>query len=141
MLFKGFGLGLFIVVAAVTILGTFGQTYEDFLTKHYDNPKSNVGDQYCNKMMQKRGMTKPKCKEVNSFIHTTKNNIIDVCGTGGVAIDDRLRRSNKQFQVTTCKMKGSSTKPPCDYRENTSLRYIVIACENGLPVHYEEGQI
>ncbi|KAL7977585.1 hypothetical protein Chor_009534 [Crotalus horridus] len=46
MLFKGFGFGLFIVVAAVTILSTFGQTYEDFLTKHYDNPKSNVGDHY-----------------------------------------------------------------------------------------------
>ncbi|XP_070623390.1 ribonuclease-like [Erythrolamprus reginae] len=141
MLFKGFGLGIFIILAAVLMLGTFAADYETFLRQHYDNPPSNVGDKYCNKMMQKRGMTKPKCKEVNSFIHDTKKNIIDVCGDGGEAIDSRLRRSKEQMRVTTCKMKGSSTKPPCDYRENNSPRYIVIACENGLPVHYEEGQI
>ncbi|XP_026576409.1 ribonuclease-like isoform X1 [Pseudonaja textilis] len=141
MMFKGVGLGLFIVLAAVLMLGTFAADYETFLRQHYDNPKSNVGDNYCNKMMQRRGMTQPKCKEVNTFIHDTKNKIIAVCGDGGEAINNRLRRSKKQFRVTTCKMKGSSTKPPCDYRENESPRYIVIACENGLPVHYEEGQI
>ncbi|XP_032093784.1 ribonuclease-like [Thamnophis elegans] len=141
MWFKGFGLGLFIVLAAVLMLGTFAADYPTFLEHHFDDPKSNVGDHYCNKMMQRRGMTKPKCKEVNTFIHDTKNNIIAVCGDGGEAIDNRLQRSKKQFRVTTCKMKGSSMKPPCDYRENTSPRYIVIACENGLPVHYEEGHI
>ncbi|XP_058038541.1 ribonuclease-like [Ahaetulla prasina] len=138
MLFKGFGLGLFIVLAAVLMLGTFAADYETFVKHHCDNPKSNVGDHYCNKMMQRCGMTSPKCKEVNIFIHAPKKKIIDVCGDGREAINNRLRRSKNR--VTTCTMKGSSTKPPCDYRGNTSPRYIVIACENGLPVHYEEGQ-
>ncbi|XP_060546905.1 ribonuclease-like [Pantherophis guttatus] len=140
MLFKGFGLGLFIILAAVLMLSSVAADYEIFLRQHYDNPKSNVGDHYCNKMMQRRGMTKPICKDVNSFIHGTKKKIIAVCGDGGEAIDDRLRRSKNQFQVTTCKKKGSSTKPPCEYTEHKSGRYIVIACENGFPVHYVEGQ-
>ncbi|XP_007442032.3 angiogenin-like [Python bivittatus] len=141
MLFKRFGLGLFIVLAAVMMLGTFAADYETFLRQHYDNPKSNVGNRYCNTMMVRRGMTRPKCKEVNTFIHDTKNEINAVCGNKGEPFGNGLRRSLKQFQVTTCTMKGTSTRPPCDYRGNSSPRYIVIACENGLPVHFDEGQI
>ncbi|XP_034267440.1 ribonuclease-like [Pantherophis guttatus] len=135
MIFKRVGLGLFILVAAVVILGTFAQTYKDFLKQHYDHPKSSVGNPYCNTMMKKRGMTKPKCKEVNTFIHTKKNNIIAVCtDEGGIAIDDRLQRSKQKYLVTNCRIKGSLTKP-CEYSEDTSPRHLVTACEDKLPVH------
>nr|XP_060639021.1 ribonuclease-like [Anolis sagrei ordinatus] len=141
MHFKGSGPIFFAFLTFAFIVGTYGADYETFLRQHYDNPKSSVGSNYCDAMMQKRDLTKPQCKEVNSFIHETKNNIIDVCGNGGEPYGDRLRRSKKQFSVTTCKLKGGSTRPPCNYRENKSERYIVIACRDKLPVHYDEGLI
>uniref|UniRef100_A0A7N5KHK3 Angiogenin-like n=1 Tax=Ailuropoda melanoleuca TaxID=9646 RepID=A0A7N5KHK3_AILME len=138
MLFKGFGLGLFVVLAAVLMLGTFASDYETFLKQHHDDPKSNVGNNYCNQMMQRRDMTRPRCKEVNTFIHETRNRIIDVCTDGGgVDIGNGFRN---RFRVTTCKMIGKSTRPPCEYTENVSPRNIVISCKS-LPMHYDEGQI
>ncbi|XP_070611082.1 angiogenin-2-like [Erythrolamprus reginae] len=146
MLFKGFGLGLFVVL----MLGTVAADYANFLRQHYDNSQKTGGKGYCNKKMKEREMTRPECKELNTFIHDATNNIKAVCvGNGGqdypIQLPDGrvkiLRRSTAQFQVTTCKMRGKSPKPPCEYRENPSRRYIVIACEDGNPVHYEEGHI
>ncbi|XP_007442031.1 ribonuclease-like [Python bivittatus] len=113
--------------------------YEDFLMKHYDYPKSNVGNRYCNTMMQRREMTGPKCKQVNSFVHDTKAEIFAVCATKGVPYGNDLQRSLKLFRVTTCTLKGFKMRPPCDYKEMTLPRNIVISCMDGKPVHYEEG--
>uniref|UniRef100_A0A8D0BQB9 Ribonuclease A-domain domain-containing protein n=1 Tax=Salvator merianae TaxID=96440 RepID=A0A8D0BQB9_SALMN len=117
--------------------------YQKFLRQHYDNPKSNVGRNYCNAMMQRRELTKPTCKDVNSFIHEKKQDILDVCtDKGGKAYKDGLRVSLKPFSVTTCKHKGGSTRPPCEYKENKSERYIVIRCNNrNEPVHFDESII
>ncbi|XP_053120945.1 angiogenin-like [Hemicordylus capensis] len=116
--------------------------YEKFLTQHYNNPKSSFSGKYCDAIMSQRGLTRPQCKEVNTFIHDTTNNIKAVCKEGGEPYG-QLRRSKEHMKVTTCKLKGSSThpRPPCDYRENSSPRYIVIGCEDGWPVHYDESQI
>nr|XP_056719017.1 angiogenin-like [Euleptes europaea] len=114
--------------------------YKKFLTQHRDDPKSNIKGPYCEGMMSKRGLTKPQCKQVNTFIHGSTKAIRAVCGKGGVP-DGKLRRSKQHFKVTTCTLKGGSPRPPCKYKENTSPRYIVIACEGDWPVHYEEGRI
>uniref|UniRef100_A0A8C6XCF3 Ribonuclease A-domain domain-containing protein n=1 Tax=Naja naja TaxID=35670 RepID=A0A8C6XCF3_NAJNA len=140
LLFKGFGVGLFIILAAALIMDNYTADYRKFLREHYDNPKNKGGDYYCNKIMQKRGLSSPKCKMMNTFIHDTKQKITDVCGDQGVPLSGRLRHSMAQFWVTTCKVKGFSDTPPCDYREDASPRYIVIVCKNGLPVHYEEDK-
>ncbi|XP_042327387.1 angiogenin-2-like isoform X1 [Sceloporus undulatus] len=141
MQFKGSGPILFVLLAMVFIVGTYAADYPSFLSHHYDNPRSNVGKRYCNTMMQRRGMTKPQCKAVNSFIHGSKKQIIAVCSKGGKPYGNGLRRSNKQFSVTTCKLSGGSPRPPCNYRENRSNRFIVVACRGGKPVHFDEGQI
>ncbi|XP_042331052.1 ribonuclease-like [Sceloporus undulatus] len=141
MNFKGCGPIFFGFLMVVFIVENYAADNKQFNRQHFDNPKSNVGKRYCDAMMQRRGMTKPQCKSVNSFIHGTKKDINDVCGKGGKPYGNNLRRSNKQFSVTTCKLSGGSTRPPCKYRENKSNRYIVIACRDGKPVHYEEGQI
>ncbi|XP_026576436.1 ribonuclease-like [Pseudonaja textilis] len=127
-------------MAVTLILDIYTVDYKRFLREHYDSPKSKDGDSYCNEIMQKRGLSGPKCKMMNTFIHDTKKKIIDVCGNQGVPFRGRLRRSKAQFQVTTCKTTGFLDKPPCYYREDASSRYIVIVCKNGLPVHYEEGK-
>ncbi|XP_003223927.3 angiogenin-2 [Anolis carolinensis] len=141
MHFKGAGPVLFALLAMVFIVGTYAADYKTFLRQHYDNPKSNVGKRYCDTMMKRRGMTKPMCKAVNSFVHASKKQIIAVCGKDGKPYGNGLRRSKKQFSVTTCKHQGGSTRPPCKYKENKSNRYIVVRCSRGKPVHLDKTQI
>nr|XP_020668385.1 angiogenin-like [Pogona vitticeps] len=114
--------------------------YEKFLNQHRDDPKSSFRGRYCDSIMSRRGLTRPECKEVNTFIHGSKRDIQAVCAGGGVPYRN-LTRSQHHFRVTTCTLRGGSTRPPCEYREDTSPRYIVIACVNGWPVHYDESQI
>ncbi|KAL7977592.1 hypothetical protein Chor_009541 [Crotalus horridus] len=130
---------LLLLLTTEFILASFAFSYEDFLMKHYDFPRSLVGNHYCNAMMQNRGMTRPKCRQVNTFIHDTKAYIIDVCGRKGVFYGHELRHSIKIFTVTTCTLRGSNPRAPCNYKENLSPKNIVVACLDGKPVRYEEG--
>ncbi|XP_062993028.1 ribonuclease-like [Elgaria multicarinata webbii] len=114
--------------------------YEKFLKQHRDEPRSRFHGRYCDTLMGSRGLTKPQCKEMNTFIHGSKRQIRAVCAEGGVPSGE-LRRSRRHFRVTSCTLRGGSTLPPCEYKENTSPRYIVIGCEGGWPVHYDESQI
>lgn len=112
--------------------------YIKFLNQHYDaNPKGR-DDRYCNRIMRNRKLTSP-CKELNTFIHGTRGSINAICETNGAPYADNLRKSTSQFQVTTCRHSGGSPRPPCRYRASRGFRYVVIACENGLPVHLEES--
>ncbi|XP_033024221.1 angiogenin-like [Lacerta agilis] len=140
--FKGSGLVILTFLVSVLALGAYcAPTYEKFLTQHYNHPKSSVGKKYCDVMMKRRGLDKPACKEVNTFIHDTKNNIKAVCtASGGKDYGKGLRISLRPFTLTTCKHRGGSTRPPCRYSDNKSSRYIVIACnEHGEPVHFDES--
>ncbi|XP_003229328.1 angiogenin [Anolis carolinensis] len=116
------------------------ERYIHFLNQHRDNSNPNTGGRYCNDMMKKRGLTRPNCKQKNSFIHASDNAIKAVCGEKGEPYGN-MRLSCDAFRVTTCNMKGGSTRPPCDYRHDNRPRYIVIACEQGYPVHYDEGKV
>uniref|UniRef100_A0A8C3W5B7 Angiogenin n=1 Tax=Catagonus wagneri TaxID=51154 RepID=A0A8C3W5B7_9CETA len=115
--------------------------YTHFLTQHYDaNPKGQ-DDRYCERIMAIRELVRP-CKDVNTFIHGNKNDIKAICNDkNGEPYKDHFRRSKSPFQITTCKHKGGSNRPPCRYRAVKGFRVIVIACENGLPVHFEESFI
>ncbi|EDL33995.1 angiogenin, ribonuclease A family, member 5 precursor [Mus musculus] len=114
--------------------------YKNFLNQHYDAKPTGRDYRYCESMMKKRKLTSP-CKEVNTFIHDTKNNIKAICGENGRPYGVNLRISNSRFQITTCKHKGGSPKPPCQYKAFKDFRYIVIACEDGWPVHFDESFI
>nr|XP_060636122.1 angiogenin-2-like [Anolis sagrei ordinatus] len=141
MYFKGAGPVLFALLAIAFIVETYAADYKTFLRQHYDHPKSNMGKNYCDAIMQRRGMTKPNCKPLNSMIHAPKKQILDVCGKGGKPYKNGLRRSIKKFSVTTCKHHGGSTRPPCKYRESKTSRYIVVRCAGNYPVHFDEGII
>ncbi|XP_006835609.1 PREDICTED: angiogenin [Chrysochloris asiatica] len=114
--------------------------YKDFLTKHYDAKPGGRNDRYCDSMMKRRGLTAP-CKDTNTFIHGNKGNIKAICGNNGIPYGTHFRLSKSSFQITTCKHVGSSPRPPCRYRASQGFRGIVIACENGLPVHFDESFI
>lgn len=112
--------------------------YKKFLTQHYDAKPKGRDDRYCDSVMRKRGLTSP-CKDLNTFVHGSTDNIKAVCGTGGNPYGNKLRISISQFQVTICKHRGGSPRPPCRYRASKGFRHIVVACENGLPVHLDES--
>ncbi|KAM9714410.1 angiogenin isoform 1-T1 [Dama dama] len=115
--------------------------YRHFLTQHYDAKPKGRDDKYCNNIMQNRGLTRP-CKDTNTFIHGNKNDIKAICeDRNGEPYGGNLRISRSAFQVTTCKHSGGSSRPPCKYRATKSSRVIVIGCENGWPVHFDESFI
>ncbi|XP_042327782.1 angiogenin-like [Sceloporus undulatus] len=127
-------------LASVTPPPHIKPRYIHFLTQHRDNSNTNTGGTYCNKMMEKRGLTHPNCKERNSFIHASDTDIKAVCGNQGEPYGTQRRSCNK-FRVTTCTLKGGSTRPPCKYTHDNRPRFIVIACDEGFPVHYDEGKV
>ncbi|XP_055990214.1 angiogenin [Sorex fumeus] len=115
--------------------------YKRFLTQHYDAKPSGRNDRYCESMMKTRGLTTP-CKDTNTFIHGKKRSIKAICeDKNGSPHGETLRISRSSFQVTTCKHIGGSSRPPCRYRATIGFRHILLACENGLPVHFDESFI
>ncbi|XP_057580749.1 angiogenin [Hippopotamus amphibius kiboko] len=115
--------------------------YRHFLTQHYDARPFGRDRRYCETMMKRRGMTSP-CKDTNTFVHGTKNDIKAICEErNGTPYRGNLRISKSPFQITTCKHKGGSPRPPCQYSATEAHRVIVVGCENGWPTHLEESFI
>lgn len=113
--------------------------YKHFLTQHHDARPRGRDKKYCESMMVERGLTTP-CKDRNTFIHGSKKRIKAVCeDTNGIPYNGAFRKSKSPFQVTTCKHTGGSPRPPCYYKATSGSRDIVIACENGWPVHFDES--
>lgn len=113
--------------------------YKRFLTQHYDANPIGRNDRYCETTMKRRDLTSP-CKDTNTFVHGTKSSIKAICeDKNGEPYGENLRISKSAFQVTTCKHVGGSSRPPCRYRATSGSRKIIIACENGSPVHLDES--
>ncbi|ELR52957.1 hypothetical protein M91_12665, partial [Bos mutus] len=113
--------------------------YRHFLIQHFDRSPKGRDNKYCETMMEKRHLTKP-CKSINTFVHGNKNDIKDICkDKNGKPYGGNLRISKSPFQVTICKHKGGSTRPPCHYKATKDYRVIVIGCEKGWPVHFDES--
>lgn len=118
--------------------------YEKFLNQHLG---PHVNEHACDREIGRRKIiasgTANGCKEVNTFIQTYTDKINTVCGDGGTPqMNNRnLSMSNQPFPVVTCKLKSGQRRPNCQYRGKKSTRYIVLGCEEGWPVHYDEGII
>ncbi|XP_066486963.1 probable inactive ribonuclease-like protein 12 [Tiliqua scincoides] len=115
-------------------------SYENFLREHVDFPTTNTSDplQYCNRMMKRRKMATPShCKHLNTFLHADPFYIQAVCGDGGTPTTGDLRESEAVFPLTLCRLLKSSWAPDCRYEGNSSTEKIIIACEDGQPVHLE----
>ncbi|XP_026054708.1 ribonuclease-like 3 [Carassius auratus] len=116
--------------------------YQKFLSQHVG---LRVSEHACDREIRKRDITasgtENGCKEVNTFIKAKKDIIRVVCGKGGTPQGKNLFKSNKPFPVVTCKLKSGQRHPNCQYRGKKSTRYIVLGCDRGWPVHYEEGII
>ncbi|ETE58767.1 hypothetical protein L345_15509, partial [Ophiophagus hannah] len=115
-------------------------TFEKFLRQHVDYPRTEVPDAqwYCNLMMKRRHMATSKyCKHLNTFVHMEVPQIQAVCGPAGEPTTGDLRESNSSFPLTMCKLHRGSWAPDCNYIETSAVDRIIIACEDGYPVHLE----
>ncbi|KAL4631146.1 ribonuclease-like [Arapaima gigas] len=117
--------------------------YQKFLRQHY---ASAMSTEKCDIVIKQRKIygneETHSCKKVNTFIvKTTKKNLMNVCLKDGKIYNNKqdLYISNKMFSLITCKLKGNSQKPPCNYRGTGSYQRIVIACKAKLPVHFERA--
>ncbi|RXN33023.1 ribonuclease-like 3 [Labeo rohita] len=114
--------------------------YEKFLNQHLG---PDMTEKKCDSEIKHRKISDSKtpngCKEVNTFIKANKHQINAVCDKGGTPQSNGMIKSNQPFPVITCKLKSSENKRKCEYRGNKSTRYIVVKCEKGWPVHYDEG--
>ncbi len=136
---------LLVLAASFTVYGqpdNIKPRYKNFLNQHLG---PHVSEQDCDKEIRKRhitaGGTANDCKDVNTFIQANTNDINNVCGRGGRPYGNNKTISNQPFPVVTCKRKGGQRHPNCKYRGKRSTRYIVLGCEKGWPVHYDEGII
>ncbi|XP_021045320.1 angiogenin-2-like [Mus pahari] len=139
---------LVFMLGLVVIPPTLAQNerYRHFLTQHYDPKPKGWDDRYCERMMKERKITSncnsvKTCKKVNTFFHDTKNKIKAVCEANGKPHGNNLRLSNSCFQVTTCKHSGGSPRPPFRFLASAEFRKIVIGCQDGWPVHFDESYI
>ncbi len=136
---------LLVLAASFTVYGqpdNIKPRYQKFLNQHY-GPR--VSEQDCDKEIRKRDITAAGtangCKDVNTFVQANTNDIKAVCGRGGTPHGNNLFKSNQPFPLVTCKLQSGQRHPKCQYRGKKSTRYIVLGCDRGWPVHYEEGII
>uniref|UniRef100_A0A8D2IQP0 Ribonuclease A-domain domain-containing protein n=1 Tax=Varanus komodoensis TaxID=61221 RepID=A0A8D2IQP0_VARKO len=114
--------------------------YQKFLREHVDYPMTEVPAfaGYCDIMMKRRHMANPyHCKHLNTFLHADVSQIQAVCGQGGEPTTGDLRESDTSFPLTLCKLQRGSWAPNCRYEEINNTERIIIACEDGYPVHLE----
>ncbi|CAM5153420.1 unnamed protein product [Eretmochelys imbricata] len=129
-----------VLLVASLALAQEESRYEKFLRQHVDasDPSPPDARRYCNLLMRRRDMaTAHKCKHLNTFIHSSANQIKPVCGDGGEPAGGDLRLSEDPFPLTICELQGGADPPDCDYSGSSSTSRIVIACVDGEPVHFE----
>ncbi|XP_028350902.1 angiogenin [Physeter macrocephalus] len=132
---------VFMLGLGLTPLTLAQDDYRSFLLKHYDPTPQGRDDRYCERMMRQRMLTHP-CKDVNTFVHGNSNDIKAICDDeNGKPYDGNLRISKSPFQITICKHRGGSPRPPCRYRATRAYRVIAIGCQNGWPTHFQESFI
>uniref|UniRef100_A0A670ZMV5 Ribonuclease A family member 4 n=1 Tax=Pseudonaja textilis TaxID=8673 RepID=A0A670ZMV5_PSETE len=95
---------------------------------------ANNPNAYCNLMMQRRGLSRGRCKPSNTFIHASNNNIIAVCRGAGTRHQRNLFNSRNSFSVTHCRSTGRY--PNCNYRGRSMNRRVRLGCVRRLPVHF-----
>lgn len=134
---------LLLVLLNATVLSQDPNTiarYRNFINQHI-NGRMSVNS--CSDVIRNRGITQTntnQCKETNTFIRATTNLVEAICQRAGQPYGQRreLRVSLQPFNIVVCKLRNQVRQPHCEYRGQDRTRNIVIACENGFPVHFEE---
>uniref|UniRef100_A0A4W4DSN2 Ribonuclease A-domain domain-containing protein n=1 Tax=Electrophorus electricus TaxID=8005 RepID=A0A4W4DSN2_ELEEL len=116
--------------------------YKHFLTQHViEDMELNQCDQVINQRHITEGNT-TNCKEINTFILATDEQVRAVCIDEGTPKGTNLYESTKRFPLVICKLKtGARYTPKCEYNGKRRMRTIIVACDRGWPVHFEGSNI
>ncbi|KAK2848684.1 hypothetical protein Q5P01_008518 [Channa striata] len=133
---------LLMLLLAATVLSQQGnERYKHFINQHI-NGRMSVGS--CDAEIQRRGIIvtgSNECKETNTFILANTNHVKAICGKAGTPYGG-MKKSNNPFSIIVCQLKNQGARRShCQYRGQARTRKIVIACEEGLPVHFAEDII
>ncbi|EPQ12766.1 Ribonuclease 4 [Myotis brandtii] len=128
----------------LTLLGlglvqpSYGQSmYQRFKQQHVDSTQRGGTSSYCNSMMQKRKMTRPTCKQFNTFIHADIGAINNICKTTKFRCKNgKMNCHAGVVRITECRLTASS-RQNCRYQGKGSSKRVVIACQGNplVPVH------
>uniref|UniRef100_A0A8B9KGH3 Ribonuclease like 3 n=1 Tax=Astyanax mexicanus TaxID=7994 RepID=A0A8B9KGH3_ASTMX len=113
--------------------------YLHFLNQHVFG---GMNEKQCDSVIRKRGITQGdtnNCKETNTFILATQQQVRAVCQEGGTHKPNTrdLYESTKPFPVITCSLQSGDRQPKCKYRGQRSTRHITVGCAQTWPVHYD----
>ncbi|XP_070262054.1 ribonuclease 4 [Myotis yumanensis] len=135
-----------LLLSLLTLLGlglvqpSYGQPmYQRFLRQHVDSTGTGGTDLYCNTMMERRGMTRPRCKKFNTFIHADIGAINNICSTPNIRCKNAKENCHEGVvRVTDCRLTARSGGN-CRYQGRGSSRSVVIACQGNplVPVHFD----
>ncbi|XP_078006756.1 ribonuclease pancreatic beta-type-like [Phascolarctos cinereus] len=106
---------------------------EKFRRQHVDSDnKGETGKKYCNRMMPKRGMTKGKCKPVNTFVHESYQKIQDICHEASTPCANpnmhNCHKSSHPLRITKCRLTGGSKPGKCKYQGTKVKQQVTVAC-------------
>lgn len=113
--------------------------YQKFLKQHVID---EMDENDCAEAIRERCATSDgRCKPVNTFIVTfNKAEIKKVCSEGKIyKPGTNLMKSVREFDFVKCEKSKGSRQPHCEYNGKYIYDYVVFACEQGLPVHFERS--
>uniref|UniRef100_A0AAY5ECT9 Ribonuclease A-domain domain-containing protein n=1 Tax=Electrophorus electricus TaxID=8005 RepID=A0AAY5ECT9_ELEEL len=96
----------------------------------------------CDQVIKERHITSRninKCKEINTFILASKEQVTAVCKDTNK--HRKLYKSTKRFDLVICKLKSGVKCPPCVYNGKNSSKTIIVACKRGWPVHFQSMEL
>nr|XP_020668375.1 ribonuclease pancreatic-like [Pogona vitticeps] len=98
------------IFLAVLLLHFYAEaaTWQDFQNRHIAPPRGpneNL-NAYCDRMMIARGMTQPRCKPRNTFIHNNVHDVQQVCHGQSTHYGGNLYDSIQSFDMTECNNTG-----------------------------------
>ncbi|XP_017569346.1 ribonuclease-like 3 [Pygocentrus nattereri] len=115
--------------------------YKHFLNQHvFGNMNTGLCDSVIRTRKITAGITN-NCKEINTFILATHEQVRAVCQEGGIPKGRNLYESTKPFAVVICRLRSGDRRPSCTYDGKRSTRTITVACDQQWPVHYEEDRL
>ena len=105
-----------------------------FATQHITY-KANL---QCNVEMQAINMHRPRCKGLNTFLHTSFINVVGVCSNPSGLCSDKISQnchnSSSWVPITVCNLTTPRRNyTQCRYQSRRSLEYYTVACDPRTP--------
>lgn len=144
-----FPLMVLMVIVFLMIVFWENELYEEVVAStiehlHVDYPQSNIAMRYCNHMIIQRIIKEPDntCKKEHIFIHERPRNINHVCTSPKrMACQNHSSilcfQSETKFKMSVCKLIEGTRYPACRYHIFPTEGFIIVACDNLGPVHFQ----